>query len=222
MLVTGTDSVIDKDQLDKLRDYRALIEPVSASISSRNFSSEQRDRQLRIINGSLSIIKTALINRLISKAALHQFTLSQRQDTLANIYDAAEDQINTIQQQVDIWLKEMTPEEKLHLRVVVGASHMPRTGNLAMQYFSVILGEPYEGRYEVEGDNRDNSFRLIYGENIFDEESALRLLGTHLIDADIGTYFFNDSQRMHRDLLADATEEIIRKKMLLKQLKPIQ
>ena len=222
MLVTGTDSVIDKVQLDKLRDYRALIEPVSASISSRNFSSEQRDRQLRIINGSLSIIETALINRLISKAALHQFTLSQRQDTLANIYDAAEDQINTIQQQVDIWLKEMTPEEKQHLRVVVGASHMPRTGNLAMQYFSVILGEPYEGRYEVEGDNRDNSFRLIYGENIFDEESALRLLGTHLIDADIGTYFFNDSQRMHRDLLADATEEIIRKKRLLKQLKPIQ
>jgi hypothetical protein len=48
------------------------------------------------------------------------------------------------------------------------------------------------------------------------------LLGTHLVDADIGTYFFNDSQRMHRDLLADATEEIIRKKMLLKQLKPIQ
>jgi hypothetical protein len=116
----------------------------------------------------------------------------------------------------------MTPEEKQHLRVVVGASHMPRTGNLAMQYFSVILGEPYEGRYQVEGDNRDNSFRLIYGENIFDEESALRLLGTHLIDADIGTYFFNDSQRMHRDLLADATEEIIHKKRLLKQLKPIQ
>ena len=96
---------------------------------------------------------------------------------------------------------------------------MPRTGNLAMQYFSVILGEPYEGRYEVEGDNRDNSFRLIYGENIFDEESALRLLGTHLIDADIGTYFFNDSQRMHRDLLADATEEIIRKKKAFKTIK---
>ncbi len=161
-------------------------------------------------------------NKAIQNAALHQFTLSQREDSLANSYDAAEDQINTLDHHFKLWLKDMTLEEKQHLRVVVGASHMPRIGNLAMQYFSAALGEPFEGHYEIEGSSKDNSFRLIYGENIFDEESAMRLLGTHLVDTDIGTYFFNDSQRMHRDLLSDAAEEIIRKKMSSGELVPLQ
>ena len=79
-----------------------------------------------------------------------------------------------------------------------------------------------EGRFEEEGSSKDNSFRLIYGENVFDEEKALRLLGTHLVDADIGTYFFNDAQRMHRDLLSDAAEAIIGKKIKSKEIVPLQ
>jgi hypothetical protein len=50
----------------------------------------------------------------------------------------------------------------------------------------------------------------------------LRLLGTHLVDADIGTYFFNDAQRMHRDLLSDAAEAIIGKKIKSKEIVPLQ
>ena len=54
------------------------------------------------------------------------------------------------------------------------------------------------------------------------EEKALRLLGTHLVDADIGTYFFNNAQRMHRDLLSDAAEAIIGKKIKSKEIVPLQ
>ena len=136
--------------------------------------------------------------------------------------DAAEEQINTLDHQFKSWVKDMTPEERQHIRVVVGASHMPRIGNLAMQYFSAALAENFEGRYVEEGSSKDNSFRLIYGENVFDEEKALRLLGTHLIDADIGTNFFNDAQRMHRDLLSDAAEKIIGKKIKSKEIVPLQ
>ena len=42
--------------------------------------------------------------------------------------------------------------------------------------------------------------------------SCVRVLGTHRVDADIGVYFFDDAQRMHRDLLADPAEQIIHKR----------
>ncbi len=222
MLSNETNKVMTDVQLDKLRDYRTLIGSVSNALATLNFSSEQLDRQGRLIKRSLSLIDTVLSHKIISKDALHQFTLSQRDDCLANMSDAAEEQINTLDHQFKSWVKDMTPEERQHLRVVVGASHMPRIGNLAMQYFSAALAENFEGRYVEEGSSKDNSFRLIYGENVFDEEKALRLLGTHLIDADIGTNFFNDAQRMHRDLLSDAAEKIIGKKIKSKEIVPLQ
>ena len=222
MLSNETNKVMTDVQLDKLRDYRTLIGSVSNALATLNFSSEQLDRQGRLIKRSLSLIDTVLSHKIISKDALHQFTLSQRDDCLANMSDAAEEQINTLDHQFKSWVKDMTPEERQHIRVVVGASHMPRIGNLAMQYFSAALAENFEGRYVEEGSSKDNSFRLIYGENIFDEEKALRLLGTHLIDADIGTNFFNDAQRMHRDLLSDAAEKIIGKKIKSKEIVPLQ
>ncbi|RIZ68164.1 MAG: hypothetical protein D0530_12785 [Methylococcales bacterium] len=222
MLSNETNKVMTDVQLDKLRDYRTLIGSVSNALATLNFSSEQLDRQGRLIKRSLSLIDTVLSHKIISKDALHQFTLSQRDDCLANMSDAAEEQINTLDHQFKSWVKDMTPEERQHIRVVVGASHMPRIGNLAMQYFSAALAENFEGRYVEEGSSKDNSFRLIYGENVFDEEKALRLLGTHLIDADIGTNFFNDAQRMHRDLLSDAAEKIIGKKIKSKEIVPLQ
>ncbi len=212
MLVNGTDSKLDEAGLIKIREYRGLLVQARTSVYGRDFRAEQRERQFRIIDRSLNIIDTALLTRSVSKDALQEFTHSQRDDILANSYEAAEDQIFSMQKQFESWLAEMKPEERKRLRVVVGASHMPRVGSLAMQYFSVALGEPYEGRYEVE-DDKNSDFRLIYGENMFEEEGALRLLGTHLLDSGAGVYFFNDAQRMHRDLLADAAEEIIRKKL---------
>jgi hypothetical protein len=181
------------------------------ALEGRDFRPEQRERQLRIIDRSLAFIDTTLRTRMVSETALRQFTLSQSEDIQANTYEAAEDQIHTMDKQLQAWLVKMTPEERKRLRVVVGAAHMPRVGNLAMQYFSVRLGEPYEGRYGEE-EEKNNDFRLIYSESMFEEQDALRVLATHLLDADIGVYFFNDAQRMHRDLLGDAVEEIIRKK----------
>lgn len=211
ILSPGADAKLAEAKLNELREYRALVVQARTSVERRDFRPEQRERQLRMIDRSLAFIDTTLHTGMVSRAALRQFTLSLSDDIQANIYEAAEDQIHTMDKQLQAWRAEMTPEERERLRVVVGAAHMPRVGNLAMQYFSVALGEPYEGRYEEE--ERNSDFRLIYGESMFEEQDALRVLATHLLDADIGVYFFNDAQRMHRDLLADAAEEIICKKL---------
>lgn len=211
MLAPEADSKLDEAQLKKLREYRALVVQARASLEGRDFRPKQRERQLKMVDRSLAFIDTTLGTGTAPSPTLRRFTLSQSEDIQANMYEAAEDQINTMDKQLKTWLAEMTAEERKRLRVVVGAAHMPRVGNLSMQYFSVALSEPYEGRYEEE-EERNSDFRLIYSESMFEEEDALRVLATHLLDADISIYFFNDTQRMHRDLLGDAGEEIIRKK----------
>jgi hypothetical protein len=69
---------------------------------------------------------------------------------------------------------------------------MPRAKHTAVQYFARKLGVPGEG------------LRLVYAEAIDDETKALNLLATHQLDTDIGVAFFNDPDRMMRDLLGDA------------------
>ena len=69
---------------------------------------------------------------------------------------------------------------------------MPRQNNLATQYFARLLHEKGEGP------------RIVYAESMYDEQQALDLLATHLLDTQIGADFFADRWRMHRDLLGPA------------------
>ena len=76
------------------------------------------------------------------------------------------------------------------LHVVVIGSHMAREHEIALDYFLHALGEPAEGG------------RVVYAESLWEEPRALELLGTHLIDAQVGAAFFGDPMRLHRDLLS--------------------
>jgi hypothetical protein len=211
ILIAGAGSRLDDSQLNNLREYRLLVAQGRDSIEARGFEPDQRDRQLRLFDRSLALIDATLIKGMVAKTELLRFTQSQKDDILANAYEAAQDQIDTTDRQFKAWQAEMTPEEQKQLRVAVSSVHMPRVGNLAMQYFSVVLNEPFEGRFEEE-EIKDSDFRLLFTESVFDEEQILNAIGTHVVDAEIGSWFFDDTQRMHRDLLADATEQIIRDK----------
>jgi hypothetical protein len=211
MLIHGAGSPLDDASLSRLRDYRLLVAKSRDSIEKRELTPAQRDRQLRMFDRSMVLIDSVLQSGRVAKSDLLGFTRSQKDDILANAYEAADDQITTMDRQFKAWQAEMTAEERKQLRVAVGTAHMARVGSLAMQYFAVALDEPYEGRFEEE-QMKDSDFRLLVLESVFDEQGIANAVGTHLIDADIGNSFFGDNQRMHRDLLADPTEEIIAKK----------
>jgi hypothetical protein len=211
MLIHGADSPLDEASLGHLRDYRVRVVQARDSIEARELTSEQRGRQLRMFDRSLVLIDSVLESGRVTKSDLLGFTRSQKDDILANAYEAADDQITTMDRQFKAWQAEMSAEERKQLRVAVGTAHMARVGSLAMQYFAVALDEPYEGRFEQE-QMKDSDFRLLVLESVFDEQGIANAVGTHIIDADIGDSFFGDNQRMHRDLLADPTEEIIAKK----------
>lgn len=211
MLVHDAGSKLTSEQLTQLHDYRALVAAGRDSIAGRNFASEQQTRQYRMLDQALALIDATLKDGMVSRPALRQYTKSQAQDVLANAYDAADDQLATMDTQVKAWLAQMTPEERKRVKIAVGSAHMPRIGNIAMQYFSATFNEPYEGRFETEEEDK-NDFRLIYAESLFDEKEILKVLGTHILDEGVSVFFFDDTQRMHRDLMADAGEKIIRKK----------
>ena len=45
---------------------------------------------------------------MVTKADLRRFTKSQRQDILSNVYEAAKDQIDTMDRHMKAWLATMT------------------------------------------------------------------------------------------------------------------
>jgi hypothetical protein len=83
------------------------------------------------------------------------------------------------------------------LTVIALGGQLPRRGNLAVQHFARLLGEPGEGR------------QGLYAEGLGGEQRALDLLGTRLVDEGLGATFFGDPARLHRDLLCDAAKEAL-------------
>lgn len=202
-------SPLDETMLSQLRSYRRLLERGQASLAGRGFAPEALELHRRILERSLALIDDVLRSRRIDRAALLEFARKQSADVLLSARMAAQDQIGTTDRQVSEWKREMSPEELARLRVVVSVGHMPGPGNVAAQYFSATLGEHYEGRFEVE--NVDDRVRVITQE-AHSEPDGLKLLGTHLLDGEASVAFFGDFARMHRDLLADAAEEILRER----------
>ena len=206
LLRSHVGSALDETALAELVHYRALVRQGQASLAGRGFSAEALDLHARILDRSLALIDSVVASGRIDPDGFLEFARIQAPDVLLSTRMAAEDQIDTTDRQVSEWKREMPPEELANLRAVISVGHMPGPGNVAAQYFSATLGEPYEGRFEAE--DIDDRVRVITQE-AHSEPDGLKLLGTHLLDGEASVAFFGDFTRMHRDLLADAAEEIL-------------
>jgi Tfp pilus assembly protein PilX len=187
---------LDADRRAELTMFLNDVEAIGDVVKLGPFNDDQRRRQQTIIEETLRYLKDA--EKTVKPEDRTAFARKMAPLVLANSTDAAKTQIDGLHQQMTKWRAELPPEEWKALKVVVTGGPMPRVGNLAVQYFAWLLGEPGEGK------------RIVYAEAIFDETKALNLLATHRLDADVGTAFFNDDRRMHRDLLSDAATEILK------------
>jgi hypothetical protein len=199
LYVLLADGPLTDERLTALRRYREQAEAARATLEKRGFSAESLKRQQQIFTASLAFLDKALERKQVSSDELTAFTREMAPLVLADAEESARLQIDALHAQTTAWRKQLSADEWKRLHVVVMGSAMPRRGNIAVQYFAKLLGESGEGR------------RIIYAEALWDEAKALDLLGTHLLDTDIGTVFFKDDQRMHRDLLADATTNYLQK-----------
>lgn len=204
MLTHRTDRALDDTTRASLTAFRTQVQNARTSIDTRALDEIQRQRQRRLLDGGLSFLDRVLRAGRISTASLQAYTRGTASDVLENARDAAAAQLQATHTQVLAWLANMSAEEQQRLVVLVANGHMPRIGSLTSQYFTALLGAPYEGRFDTE--NPTVGTRVIAAEGIRGERALLKLLGTHLVAEEIGDRFFDDAERMHRDLLADAAE----------------
>ncbi len=171
----------------RLADLRAAGSRALAALPDRGFTARQLDRQREIVRLSLAVD---------GARDLPTYERAVAPLLLANALDAAAAEIDDLDAAVAGVRRVLTAPDFSRLHVVVVGAHMAREGEIAMQYFEKLLGEP-EG------------LRVVFAEGLWDEPSELQLLATHLLDASVGEGFFADPRRMHRDLLSDAAAQVL-------------
>lgn len=188
----------------QLQELQRRAAAVADSLTQRALDPPTLARQRRIIAASLAFITAVLETGALEREALDAFLQARMPDIRANIEDATRDQLQTMHATLRDWVQEMSAGQWSRLRVVVAASHMARTGNLAAQYFSLALGDRWEGRFEHEDPEADR--RVLTAENVADEQAAFALLAMHGFDRRAANSFFGEEGRLGRDVLADAAE----------------
>lgn len=190
---------LGEQRAGELKKYRTLIESAAKDLPKRGLPDLMLVRQNKIIEPSLAFIDALLESKKVRRDEALKYIQGVKPAVLENMYDAAKSELDGLHKQMTAWKAELTPEEWKNLKVVIMGAPLPRKGNLAVQYFARLLGEPGE------------SFRIVYTESVYDEEKSLRVLATSELDKGVAIAFFDEPTRMHRDLLADVATEYIRK-----------
>lgn len=195
--LTPGDGALDDDRLKTLAGLRALIPPAESSLDELKLPAATLARQKKILAASLAFLDEVAARRNFARPSLLAFTRGMAPLVMENVGDATRAQLDAAHAQVSIWRRELSAEEWKQLHVLIVGPHMPREDLVVTQYFLRLLHEPSEGR------------RVVYAESMWEEPKAVDLLGTHLLDGDVGEAFFGDYMRMHRDLLGEAAKRYL-------------
>jgi len=194
LLGTQAEGPLPEDTRTRLGECRRLAVAVRASLGDSFEPGPTLRRQERILDGCLAYVDQVLGRGRHAARELAAFTQAMTPLLRINIAEAAGLQLTRLHQTVAGWRAELGPAAWRELRVVIIGPHMPRDGEVTWQYFARLLAEPKEGD------------RVIYAEGLWKVKDALDLLATHQVDRAAAVAFFQEPQRMHRDLLADAAE----------------
>ena len=188
------DGPLDEQSLKEIRQFRDLAAAAGKALAGHGLSEKQVETQKQILDGSVRFLDAVLDHRRATADDLAGYVRTMRPLLDADAADAARAEIDALHKQMTAWKAKLSDQDWNRLTVVVMGSQLPRKDNLAVQYFTRLLGEKGEGG------------RVVYSEAIWDEGKALDLVTTRSVDAGIGAAFFGDPERMHRDLLGDAAK----------------
>ena len=181
----------DPGTRERAADLRALAAAARADLKQWA-APPVLDRQERILDASLQLLDDRLGPGGLAPGRLDAFARAMAPLVLANAETAAALELEALHGAVSRFRGAMAPGDWDTLRVVVIGSHMAREGEVAMQYFSRLLGEPGE-----------EGARIVFGEGLWQPRDAMDLLATHRVDLGVGAAFFGEPMRMHRDILGD-------------------
>ena len=190
----------DKRWMDRLRMLLNQLNIAQADLPKASFTDLQRVRQENILSLSRAYLDDILMRESADIDSINLYSRMLAPLLLANAADAANVQIEALDQAVRELSKKLKPGEFEKAMAVITGPKTPREGNLQFQYFVFAFGAGSAGT------------RVLYMESIFDREAALGVLRTVLNDRVASQAFFGETYRLERDLMADgATVELMRR-----------
>ncbi len=190
----------DKRWMDRLRMLLNQLNIAQADLPKASFTDLQRVSQEKILSLSRAYLDDILMRESADIASINLYSRTLAPLLLANAADAANVQIEALDQAVRELSKKLKPGEFEKAMAVITGPKTPREGNLQFQYFVFAFGAGSAGT------------RVLYMESIFDREAALGVLRTVLNDRVASQAFFGETYRLERDLMADgATVELMRR-----------
>ena len=200
LLHDHTDGQLSEELLAKISEYRAALESSVGELDT----SEEAQRGILSKPSQIYAKATAFLDAVIAKGSvsgeeLAAFTQAVREDIELLLAAAARTQLDACDVLVAQIRQQLLSEEQWdELRVLIMGPYMARQGHLFLQYFSQLLDTPMQG-----------DRRLVYFDGD-DLPSAFDRLGTTMLDATAAHAIFGDRDRLHRDVLADATTRYLR------------
>ena len=184
----------------KAASYGAELKSLAADFDlQKEVEQGQLARNVGISARAIDFLNQVLSRQKVTEAELNGFVGAQAADIGIALAGAACAQLNACHERVmQIKNDVLTDQEWKDLRVLVLGAYMARQGDLFLQYFADILHSPQQA-----------DRRLVYFEGAAMGEAYDRL-GTTMIDSQVSSAFFSDENRLHRDLLADATTQYLK------------
>lgn len=200
LLAPFGEGAIGAQRLAQLRHFLELTEAARQSFDPRSLSPPQRDPLEKLLAGGLAFLETVLRSGKMVASELVAFLRGLRSAIEASIAAAVRLEIDAYHAQMTAWRQQLSADEWRQLRVVVVEAPQARRVDLGIEYFARLLGEPVEGG------------RIIFAESLYlseGEQWALDHIAKQELDTAVATAFFNDPQRLDRDILGDAAVEYL-------------
>jgi len=159
--------------------------------------------QRNTLTTAAEIVRDVLDKGVIEEEPLLKFGRSSAILYLDNAALAARLELDALHKVISRWQNQVGPVSWKKVYVVICAAHQARYRETTKQYFQRLLDES-----EGLGANFEN--RVIYAEQIHDNEAALQLLARHLVDQRTSKSLFGDRTRLQEDLMSDGAAEYLK------------
>ena len=195
LLHDHVDRELPESVLAEVESYRAGVESTAETLDTREEAKAGLLAEPSQIYAKVTaFLDTVIAKRSVSKAELDSFARSVCDDIEPALAAAACAQLDVCNDIVKLIRERLlTAEQWESLRVLVLGPYMARQGQLFLQYFAQILNTPLEG-----------DRRIVYFDGD-DLAAAFERLGTTMLDSVASHAIFGERNRLHRDVLADAT-----------------
>ena len=195
--VKSKDHDLSSNIIIKLKSYLKDIRTIRKSLKLSHLTSHMQQIQFDIIDLSINYLRSLLKSKYLKQIKLKEFCLKSRQLFQINLDQVARAQLDLLHSIVNPWYTKLFNEtERQTAKVIVAGPKPVRNGFFMTLYFNTLFG-----LNEQQSENN----RVIFTENVLDQSTIKNILGSWLFDEYVGEAFYNDSLRLHRELMMDET-----------------